>query len=117
MDGQITDLPLDRPASLAYHLSLRSDWVRRSELAYLYYPDANESLVDNVVYGLGLISKHNRWDVLQKVLIPVQNVFEDFSLYKSGFNILHSFEDALEKHVPSDARIPGQIKAVLSHFT
>lgn len=38
-----SDLPLDRPASLGYHLARRGDWVRRAELAYLYSPDADES--------------------------------------------------------------------------
>lgn len=37
-------LPLDRPASLGYYLLLRNDWVRRSELAYLYSPQADETL-------------------------------------------------------------------------
>lgn len=41
-DG-VSDLPLDRPASLGYHLVQRGDWVRRAELAYLYSPDADES--------------------------------------------------------------------------
>jgi predicted ATPase/DNA-binding SARP family transcriptional activator len=111
------------------HLEFFADFLQAQDSTKVgdHYKVALEQIrteLDNVVYGLGLISKHNRWDVLQKVLIPVQNVFEDLSLYKSGFNILHSFEnilhsfeDALEKHVPSDARVPGQIKAVLSHFT
>ena len=44
MAGAITDLPVDRPASLAYYLIGRGDWVRRAELAYLYNPDADEGL-------------------------------------------------------------------------
>jgi DNA-binding SARP family transcriptional activator len=43
-DGSLTDLPVDRPASLAYYLMGRGDWVRREELAYLYNPDADETL-------------------------------------------------------------------------
>lgn len=42
-DGAVSDLPLDRPASLGYYLAQRGDWVRRSELAYLYSPEADES--------------------------------------------------------------------------
>ncbi|MDX2006889.1 MAG: tetratricopeptide repeat protein [Meiothermus sp.] len=43
-DGAVSDLPLDRPASLGYYLAQRGDWVRRGELAYLYSPEADESL-------------------------------------------------------------------------
>ena len=42
-NGSVTDLTLDRPTSLAYFLLLRADWVQRIELAYLYYPDSDES--------------------------------------------------------------------------
>ncbi|GIW33531.1 tetratricopeptide repeat protein [Meiothermus sp.] len=38
-----SDLPLDRPASLGYYLAVRGDWVRRSEMAYLYSPEADEA--------------------------------------------------------------------------
>ncbi|MCX7783801.1 MAG: AAA family ATPase, partial [Meiothermus sp.] len=41
--GSVSDLPLDRPASLGYYLAVRGDWVRRSELAYLYSPEADEA--------------------------------------------------------------------------
>lgn len=104
------------------HLEFFADFLQAQDSARVENHDkvALEQIrteLDNVVYGLGLISTHNRWDVLQKVLIPVYNVFEELSLYKSGFHILHSFKDALEKHVPSDAQALGQIKAVLSHFT
>jgi len=37
------ELPLDRPASLGYHLAQRGDWVRRAELACLYRPDVDEA--------------------------------------------------------------------------
>jgi predicted ATPase/DNA-binding SARP family transcriptional activator/Tfp pilus assembly protein PilF len=42
-DGVHLDLSMDRPVSLAFYLLLRGDWVQRSELVYLYYPDAEES--------------------------------------------------------------------------
>ena len=38
------DLPVDKPASLLYYLASRGDWVTRSELAYLYRPDAPEEV-------------------------------------------------------------------------
>ncbi|HLU82970.1 MAG TPA: BTAD domain-containing putative transcriptional regulator, partial [Trueperaceae bacterium] len=38
------DLPVDKPASLLYYLVMRADWVSRSELAYLYRPDAPEEV-------------------------------------------------------------------------
>lgn len=41
--GSASNLPLDRPASLGYYLAVRGDWVRRSELAYLYSPEADEA--------------------------------------------------------------------------
>ncbi len=43
VNGSWADLPLDRPASLGYFLAARGNWVRRSELAYLYYPEAEEA--------------------------------------------------------------------------
>ncbi len=42
--GTVTDLSSDRPLSLAFYLLVRGDWVRRVELAYLYYPDSDESM-------------------------------------------------------------------------
>ncbi|GIW26768.1 MAG: transcriptional activator [Meiothermus sp.] len=42
-DGVGSELPLDRPAALGYYLAQRGDWVRRSELAYLYSPEADEA--------------------------------------------------------------------------
>jgi DNA-binding SARP family transcriptional activator len=44
---QTSELPLDRPASLGYYLAHRADWVRRSELAYLYSPEADEASAFN----------------------------------------------------------------------
>ncbi len=41
--GHLTDLPLDKPASLLYYLARRADWVGRGELAFLYRPDAPEA--------------------------------------------------------------------------
>lgn len=38
------DLPVDKPASLLYYLASRGGWVTRSELAYLYRPDAPEEV-------------------------------------------------------------------------
>ncbi|HZW28769.1 MAG TPA: BTAD domain-containing putative transcriptional regulator, partial [Trueperaceae bacterium] len=37
-------LPVDKPASLLYYLASRDGWVTRSELAYLYRPDAPEEV-------------------------------------------------------------------------
>ena len=37
-------LPVDKPASLLYHLAQRGDWVTRNELAFLYRPDADADL-------------------------------------------------------------------------
>jgi DNA-binding SARP family transcriptional activator len=45
--GTVSDLPIDRPVSLAFYLLLRGDWVRRSELVYLYYPDTEEALAQS----------------------------------------------------------------------
>ena len=42
--GKVSDLPLDKPASLLFYLARRGDWVSRSELAFLYRPDAPESV-------------------------------------------------------------------------
>lgn len=42
--GMVEDLPLDKPASLLYYLARRDDWVSRSELAFLYRPNAPEHL-------------------------------------------------------------------------
>ena len=39
-----TSLPVDKPASLLYHLAQRGDWVTRGELAFLYRPDAEADL-------------------------------------------------------------------------
>ena len=44
LNGAITDLPVDRPASLAYYLLGRGDWVRRAERVYLYNPDEGLAL-------------------------------------------------------------------------
>jgi predicted ATPase/tetratricopeptide (TPR) repeat protein/DNA-binding SARP family transcriptional activator len=40
-------MPIDRPVSLAFYLLLRGDWVQRSELVYLYYPDTEERLAQS----------------------------------------------------------------------
>jgi predicted ATPase/DNA-binding SARP family transcriptional activator len=45
--GVCSDLPLDRPLSVAFYLLLRGDWVQRSELVYLYYPDTSEELAQS----------------------------------------------------------------------
>ena len=42
--GKVSDLQLDKPASLLFYLARRGDWVSRSELAFLYRPDAPESV-------------------------------------------------------------------------
>jgi len=42
--GDLSDLPLDKPASLLFYLAQRGDWVSRSELAFLYRPDAPEEV-------------------------------------------------------------------------
>lgn len=55
------DLPLDRPASLGYYLAQRGDWVRRTELAYLYSPDADESSGLSNLRKLAHRVRHQGW--------------------------------------------------------
>jgi predicted ATPase/DNA-binding SARP family transcriptional activator len=61
VDGTITDLPVDRPASLAYYLVGRGDWVRRTELAYLYNPEADEGLAFSNLRKLIYRLKQHDW--------------------------------------------------------
>lgn len=61
IDGTITELPVDRPASLAYYLLGRGDWVRREELAYLYNPDADETLAFGNLRKLIHRLKQHEW--------------------------------------------------------
>ena len=42
--GSVSDPALDKPASLLYYLAQRRDWISRSELAFLYRPDAPEKV-------------------------------------------------------------------------
>jgi predicted ATPase/DNA-binding SARP family transcriptional activator len=45
LDGETSiSLPVDKPASLLYHLAQRGDWVTRNELAFLYRPDADAEI-------------------------------------------------------------------------
>lgn len=59
--GELLDLPLDRPASLGYYLAARGDWVRRSELAYLYHPEADETSALNNLRKLVFRLKQQGW--------------------------------------------------------
>jgi DNA-binding SARP family transcriptional activator/tetratricopeptide (TPR) repeat protein len=60
-DGSFMELPVDRPASLAYYLMGRGDWVCREELAYLYNPDADETLAFGNLRKLIHRLKQNDW--------------------------------------------------------
>ena len=59
--GNLSDLPLDKPASLLYYLACRDDWVSRSELAFLYRPDAPEQLALSNVRVLIYRAKEHSW--------------------------------------------------------
>lgn len=59
--GQTRELALDRPASLGYYLVQRGDWVRRTELAYLYSPDADESAALGNLRKLVHRLRHQGW--------------------------------------------------------
>lgn len=52
--GQNIAIPLDKPASMLFYLAQRADWVSRSELGFLYRPDAPEQIalsnVRNYIY-------------------------------------------------------------------
>ena len=59
--GEPGDLPLDKPASLLYYLAQRGDWVGRSELAFLYRPDAPERIALSNVRVLLYRAKERPW--------------------------------------------------------
>lgn len=50
--GERRPLTLDRPVTLLVYLSLRGDWVRRSDLALLYRPHAAEDEANNYLRKL-----------------------------------------------------------------
>ena len=66
MNGEVRDLPVDKPASLLYYLASRADWVGRSELAYLYRPDAPEE----VALGNVRVLLHRAKTLVEGVLAP-----------------------------------------------
>lgn len=59
--GNLSDLPLDKPASLLYYLARRRDWVSRSELAFLYRPDAPEKVALSNVRVYIYRAKEHPW--------------------------------------------------------
>ncbi|MFN3267090.1 MAG: BTAD domain-containing putative transcriptional regulator, partial [Deinococcales bacterium] len=61
VEQTMQDLPIERPISLGLYLAVRGDWVRRSELMYLYYPDAEESLAQSNLRKLLYRLKQRSW--------------------------------------------------------
>ena len=64
LDGATAvSLPVDKPASLLYHLAQRGDWVTRNELAFLYRPDADADLALANVRKLLHRAREHPWAV------------------------------------------------------
>jgi predicted ATPase/DNA-binding SARP family transcriptional activator len=61
LSDQDLTLPVDKPASLAYYLSQRGDWVSRNELAFLYRPDVEEAVALEQVRKLLYRLRKHAW--------------------------------------------------------
>jgi DNA-binding SARP family transcriptional activator len=87
--GNLSDLPLDKPASLLFYLARRGDWVSRSELAFLYRPDAPEK----VALGNVRVYLHRARERLWAQSLEV----EKFRVRYLVETDVQAFEDALER--------------------
>ena len=89
------DLPLDKPASLLYYLSQRADWVSRSELAFLYRPDAPEKLALSNVRNFVHRAKQHTWAEQLEV--------SKFRVRYQPKTDVHAFNQAIEQQNWSEA--------------
>ena len=91
------DLPLDKPASLLFYLAQRSDWVSRSELAFLYRPDVPEETALANVRVFIYRAKQFAWTTdleVEKFRLRFR-VESDVSAFLDAFK-LQSWERALQ---------------------
>ena len=58
-------LKLNKPMSLLYLLALKADWVGRSELGFLYFPDVEEKLALNNMRSIIFRAKAYDWAELE----------------------------------------------------
>jgi predicted ATPase/DNA-binding SARP family transcriptional activator len=93
----IVSLPVDKPASLLYHLAQRGDWVTRNELAFLYRPDADVDIALANVRKLLHRAREHPWAAgLEVERFRVRFVMEsDASLFRQAVTG-ERWADALE---------------------
>ncbi len=87
-NGETTQLKLNKPLSLLYFLAAKGDWVGRSELAFLYFPDISEANAVGNTRKLIFRAKKLEWANLE---------LEQKRLRWLVDTDLKAFQEALEK--------------------